>query len=178
MDSQGRAICHERLQPKVSISLESLLTLWLPFTAYVGDKKSNPKLESLMNIKLLYLGGILNFAICVFHTMFWKLYGWPENLLCLVPDDQARMQVLDILLIPVFAFFAFTSLFQSKAMLSTSLGRTLIWFIVIFYFVRIVSQIIFWNLLMPKSIVIIVGCGLIIVVYLVSLFSYRNSIEA
>jgi hypothetical protein len=72
-----------------------------------------------MNMKLLCLGGILNIVICAFHAMFWKLYGWPENLLCLVPDDQARMQVLDILLILVFAFFAFSSLFHRKAMLST-----------------------------------------------------------
>lgn len=131
-----------------------------------------------MNMKLLFLGGILNFAICVFHAMFWKLYGWPENLLCLAPDDQARMQVLDILLILVFAFFAFSSLFHRKAMLSTSLGRTLIWFIIIFYFVRIVSQIIFWNILMLKSIVIMVGCVLLILIYVVSLISSKNSIEA
>lgn len=131
-----------------------------------------------MNMKLLCLGGILNIAICAFHAMFWKLYGWPENLLCLVPDDQSRMQVLDILLILVFAFFAFSSLFHRKAMLSTSLGRTLIWFIIVFYFVRIVSQIIFWNILIPKSIVIIIGCALLILIYLAPAISSQNSIEA
>jgi hypothetical protein len=131
-----------------------------------------------MKMKLLFGGGILNFVICVFHAMFWKLYSWPENLLCLAPDDQARMQVLDILLILVFAFFAFVSLFHRNAMLFTSLGRKIIWFIIIFYFVRIVNQIIFWNILLPKSIVIIVTCILLILFYLVPLISSKSSIEA
>ena len=129
-----------------------------------------------MNKRMLFFGGILNLAICVFHVMFWKLYNWPDNLLCLMPDDQARMQVLDILLILVFLFFAFVSLFYCKTMLSSSIGRLLAWFIVIFYFVRIVSQIVFWDVLIIKSIVIIIGCIFLILIYLVPIISSKNSI--
>lgn len=130
-----------------------------------------------MNKNLLIIGGILNLFVSIFHAMFWKLYGWPENLSCLSFDDQARMQVLDILLMLVFAFFAYISLFHYKAMLSSSLGRGISKFIILFYFVRIITQLIFWEALLVKSIVIMILCLLLILIYLVPLISSRNLLK-
>jgi hypothetical protein len=126
-----------------------------------------------MNKNLLIIGGILNLFASIFHAMFWKLYGWPENLLCLSHDDQARIQVLTILLMLVFAFFAYVSLFHRKAMLSTSLGRRIAWFIVIFYFVRMVNQLVFWDAFLAKSILIMAGCIILILIYIIPLISSR-----
>jgi len=126
------------------------------------------------NKKLLITGGVLNLFGFIFHAMFWKLYGWPENLLCLSHDDQARIQVLDIQLMLVFALFAYASLFHHKAMLSTSLGRGIAWVIVIFYFIRIINQLVFWDLFLVKSIAIMFACLLLVMIYLVPLISSRN----
>lgn len=49
LDSQSRAIFHERPQPKVSLSLESFLTLWLPLTADVPDYPIHEFLRSYKN---------------------------------------------------------------------------------------------------------------------------------
>jgi hypothetical protein len=127
-----------------------------------------------LNKKILIIGGVLNLFVAIFHAMFWKLYGWPENLLCLNHDDQARMQVLVILLTLVFAFFAYASLAHNKTMLSNSLGRGIAWFIIVFYFIRIVSQFIFWDILLIKSIAMIAFWIVVILIYLVPLISSRN----
>lgn len=135
------------------------------------------ELEKMMNKYLVISGGVLNLVVCFFHAMFWKLYGWPKNLLCLHPDDQARMQVLVILLIMVFAFFSFTSLFHHKAMLSTSIGRGIAWFIIAFYFIRIINQLIFWDAFLPKSIVIMISCIIFILIYLIPLLSSNKILK-
>ena len=128
-----------------------------------------------MNKNLLIIGGVLNLFGFIFHAMFWKLYGWPENLLCLSHDDQARMQVLDIHLMLVFALFAYASLFHYKAMLSTALGRGVAWSIVLFYFIRIINQLVFWDAFLVRSIAIMVACLLLVVIYLVPLISSRDN---
>lgn len=127
-----------------------------------------------MNKILLAMGGIQNILALIFHLLFWKLFGWPEDLLCLNHDNRSGMQVLDIQLMFIFAFFAYVSLMHPKELLETVLGRIICWFIIIFYFARIINQHIFWDPLMPRSIVLVSGCILTIGLYLIPLIGSRK----
>lgn len=127
-----------------------------------------------MNKNLLIFGGVLNSLKCIFHVMFWKLYGWPGTLMCLGYDDIARMQVLTVQWTMVYALFAYASFFHHKSMLSSSLGRGLAWFIILSNVARITNQLVFWDAFWSKSIVIISICFLMILSYLVPLISTRN----
>ena len=104
-----------------------------------------------MNKILILIGGIQQILGLIFHMLFWKLFRWPEDLLCLSYDNRAGMQVLDLQLMLIFAFFAYVSFFKSNELLTTSIGRMIGWFIIIFYFARVINQFLFWDPLMKAA---------------------------
>lgn len=128
-----------------------------------------------MNKTLIFIGGIQNILGLIFHLLFWKLFGWPEGLLCLSHDNRAGMQVLDIQLMFLFAFFAYVSFRHTDDLLTTPLGRVICRFIIIFYFARIINQFVFWDPLMPRSIVLISGCLLTMVLYSVPMIVAKKA---
>ena len=128
-----------------------------------------------MSKRLIVLGGVQNLLGLLFHLLFWRLFGWPEGLLCLSHDNRAGMQVLDIQLMFLFAFFAYVSFVYPNALIATTLGRVICWFIVIFYFARIINQLVFWDPLMARSVVLISGCLLTIFLYLIPLIASREA---
>ncbi len=71
-------------------------------------------------------------------------------------------------------FFAYVSLAHNKEMVSTTLGRGIGWFIIVFYSIRIVSQAIFWDVRLMKSIAIIAFSIVLIGIYLMALIRQRN----
>ncbi len=105
-----------------------------------------------MNGIMIKVGGVLNALLGIFHLFFWSLFNWPENLACLSFDDQAIMQVLNIhVALPVF-IFAYLSIFQSKDMLGSRVGKTMIIGIALFYIVRAINEVVFWGLQNTTSI--------------------------
>jgi hypothetical protein len=130
-----------------------------------------------MHKNLLIIGGIWNIFGFVFHAMFWKLFDWPESLLCLSHDNRAGMQVIEIQLMLVFLFFAYISLFHTSTMLNNSIGRGLAWFIVIFNLVRLINQFLFWNPLLPQSITIVILCLISMSIYIIPLILSKNFVN-
>jgi hypothetical protein len=95
---------------------------------------------------LLVIGGIYNLLFAVFHLLFWKIFDWKNDLASLTSVNRAIMQVINLCLTFVFIIFSVISLLYPDQMIGTDLGRTLIFLIVIFWFLRAVEQIIFFRL--------------------------------
>ncbi|MBU2515771.1 hypothetical protein KJ966_31010 [bacterium] len=115
---------------------------------------------------LLRIGGILNLFLAIFHFMFWKLFDWPNSLSCLAETQQAIMQVLNIHLGLVVAFFGYVSLFFPDDLLNSKIGKQLLLLISFFYLVRVINEGVFFGISHPASI------GTIIVLALVSLLYF------
>ena len=87
-----------------------------------------------------------------FQHFFWKLFHWKEDLASLTPINQAVMQILNLCLTFVFLLFGYLSLFHTPELLANGLGRALLMGIAIFWFLRMIEQIIFFGLRNKRSI--------------------------
>jgi len=95
---------------------------------------------------LIKLGGVYNIALVVFHLLFWRIFNWKEDLRSLSFLNRAIMQVVNLSLTIVFIIFAYISLVHTNELLSTSLGKSLLTFMALFWFARSAMQIIFFKL--------------------------------
>jgi hypothetical protein len=94
---------------------------------------------------LLTIGAIYSIGFVIFHIMFWKIFHWKAALRSITRINRGIMQVMNLRLIYVFLFFAYVSYFQQNALLSTPLGKIILSFISIFWLMRAVEQIIFFD---------------------------------
>lgn len=101
---------------------------------------------------LVKIGGIYNLGFAVFHLFFWKLFHWKEDLASLTSLNRAVMQILNLCLTFVFLLFGYLSLFYTPELLASGLGKTLLMGIAIFWFLRMIEQIIFFGLRNKRSV--------------------------
>lgn len=97
------------------------------------------------NHAVILLGGFYNIGFALFHLMFWKIFGWKTELSKLRRIHRSVMQVLNLCLTFCFIFFGYISIFQAEEMIASGLGRTLLLFISLFWLVRAVEQIVFFD---------------------------------
>jgi hypothetical protein len=102
---------------------------------------------------IILIGGIFNLGFAVFHLIFWRLFRWKEDLASLTSINRSVMQILNLCLIFVFLVIAYISIFFSSAMISTSLGKTLLIAFSLFWFQRMIEQIIFFGIKNKVSLV-------------------------
>ena len=82
----------------------------------------------------------------LFHFSFWKIFNWREDLRSLNSLNRAIMPVLNISLTLVFVIFAYISLVHTHELLTTSLGRSLVVCMAVFWYARSVQQVIYFKL--------------------------------
>ena len=92
------------------------------------------------------LGGLFNLAFALFHMLFWKVFRWKRTLAGLNRINRAVMQILNLCLTFVFLIFAYLLIVHSGELLLTSLGRSLLMLISVFWFLRAVEQVVFFGL--------------------------------
>ena len=95
---------------------------------------------------LIKLGGIYNIILVVFHLLFWRIFNWKEDLRTLSFLNKSIMQVINLSLILVFVIFAYISLVHTNELLSTSLGKSLLFSMAFLWFARSALQVIFFKL--------------------------------
>lgn len=105
---------------------------------------------------LIEAGGIYNVILVVFHLLFWRIFDWKNDLRSLTFLNRAVMQVLNLSLTLVFVLFAYISLVHAAELLSTDLGRTLLFLMAAFWLARSVQQIVFFKLKTRASVAFLV----------------------
>jgi hypothetical protein len=98
-------------------------------------------------------GGVFCAAFVVFHLFFWKLFRWKTELAKLTALNRAIVQVLNLCLTFVFVVFAFLSFAYPAELPATGLGRSLLFLMAMFWYLRAVEQVLFFGLRKPLSIV-------------------------
>ena len=99
------------------------------------------KMESL-----LIIGGFYNLVFAIFHLLFWKIFKWDSELNKLSFINRAIIQVLNLCLTFCFLLFAYISFFHLSELLTTSLGKTFLIGITVFWFLRSIEQVVFFKL--------------------------------
>ena len=107
------------------------------------DAQSNDKMKPE---SLVVAGGVYTAVFAVFHLFFWKLFRWRTDLATLTSLNRAIVQILNLCLTFVFVVFAYLSLAHSVELLSTALGRSLLFLIAVFWYLRAIEQVIFFGL--------------------------------
>ena len=115
---------------------------------------------------VVIIGGIYNFAFALFHLMFWRLFRWKEDLASLSRVNRCIMQVINLCLTFVFLAVAYISFFHTTELLSTSLGKALLVLISIFWILRAIEQIVFFDLRKKISVALLVICVFGALIYL------------
>jgi len=95
---------------------------------------------------LIYIGGIYHIAFALFHLLFWRLFDWNNDLKALSLINRNVMQIMNLRLIFVFLVFAYVSFFHANELLTTKIGKVLLFAIALFWFLRAVEQRVFFGL--------------------------------
>ncbi len=95
---------------------------------------------------ILIIGGLFHLGFAFFHLFFWKLFRWKEDLAALNHVNRAVMQILNLCLTYVFIVVGILSIVYRHELVATTLGNALLVAIAVFWFLRLVQQIIFFGL--------------------------------
>jgi hypothetical protein len=125
-----------------------------------------------MSKRLLLIGGVLNGFFTVFHIWLgWQIQLIPD----LLPDYKALMQMLNVGVVLIIAFATFVSLFCTRDMLTTILGKTTLVLIALFYATRAAEEIVVATNFSPM---IFGVCFLVALVYVLAVAEAAHKPEA
>lgn len=97
-------------------------------------------------ITLVFIGGIYALAFAIFHVFFWKIFDWKNDLRSLTPINRGIMQIFNLCLTFLFFFVAYICLFNTKELVSTNIGKTVLVGISIFCLLRAIEQVVFFGI--------------------------------
>ncbi len=116
---------------------------------------------------MIFFGGVFNLGFAIFHLMFWRLFRWREDLASLTHLNRSVMQILNLCLTFVFLVMAYVSFFHRPELVQTSLGNTILVAFSLFWFLRMIEQVVFFGVKKKMSVVLTLVFLLGGVVYLV-----------
>lgn len=102
---------------------------------------------------LVFAGGFFNLAFALFHLLFWRLFDWKKDLTSLIFVNRAVMQILNLCLTFMFLVIAYVSFFHRQELMNTDMGITLLIALSLFWFFRMILQIIFFGVKNTVSII-------------------------
>lgn len=100
----------------------------------------------MKNETLIYIGGIYNILLIIFHLSFWRIFKWEKELKRMNFLNGNVYQILNISLTFVFVIFAYLSFFYNNELISTPLGNITLKLIAFFWFFRALQQIYFFGI--------------------------------
>ena len=110
-----------------------------------------------MRSKLLYASGGIAFICAVFHSFFWVMFDWSEELPKLSNINGAIMEVINILIIFVMLFQTITSfILAKKPGPLTAVEKIIVVFTGGFYFLRAVFGFPLFGVNATEAVVVIV----------------------
>src|SRR5689334_18976979 len=96
-----------------------------------------------MDGPMIFLCGIYSLGFAVFHSRFWKIFDWKNELIKLHPANRAILQISNLRLIYFFLFVAVICFTFPNQLLNTSLGQFFMVGMSLFWLTRAIEQFIF-----------------------------------
>lgn len=113
---------------------------------------------------LTIAAGAFNVALALFHSMFWRLFRWPESLGALGRVNRQILYILNLALIAQFLLAACLLLLFTDEVAQSTLGLALLWGLSLFWLARALLQPVIFGLAKPLSVVLfvvfLIGAGL------------------
>ena len=94
---------------------------------------------------MIFVGGVFNLGFAIFHLMFWRLFHWRKDLASLTLINRSVMQILNLCITFVFLVMAYVSFFHRPELVQTSLGKTILVAFSLFWFLRMIEQMVFFG---------------------------------
>lgn len=95
----------------------------------------------MRNIVFLRIGGVFHLLCAVTHIFFPAMFRWNDRLRPLAGEDlvviDANLRIMNICLLVMWVMLAYIPLFHSRDMLEKGIGRSILFFIVMFWLIRI-----------------------------------------
>ena len=95
---------------------------------------------------VIYLCGLYALGFALFHTMFWKMFRWKDELSKLSQVNRAIMQILNLRVIYVFLFIAVTCFIFPDDLHENNMGKAFLIAASLFWMGRLIEQFIFLNI--------------------------------
>lgn len=92
---------------------------------------------------LLFICGIYNVLLAVFHICFWKIFKWKSILNTGSKATKYIMQIMNIQLIYLFLAMSYLYLFNAKELIQSKIGTLILVIYAGFWIVRFLLQFIF-----------------------------------
>ncbi len=122
---------------------------------------------------VVYLCGLHSVGLAVFHMMFWKIFNWRSELKSCSVSTRAIIQIANLRLIYFFLVVALLCFAFPVELVSTTLGRSVMARVSIFWIGRTFEQFIFlpYNraIIHMLTLVFILGAFLFAIPVLISL---------
>ncbi len=118
-----------------------------------------------MKKAILYAGAVINFLMVILHARFWTILNWEEELAKLTAENSAVVQVSNIVMIFVLAYFTVMSIVMARMKRLDTAAKSILVLIAVFYFLRLALGYLFFGFNMEELVIWIV-CGVITAGYL------------
>jgi hypothetical protein len=93
------------------------------------------------NELFLKIGAVFHIICALFHIVFPKMFNWKENLSELSGDKkfiiEQNLHIMNICLLLFWLVFAIVPFFFSSELLTTSIGKSILVLIIVFWIIRI-----------------------------------------
>jgi len=103
----------------------------------------------LMDEMMIFLCGVYSIGFAIFHTQFWRIFRWKEDLNKLQPANKAIMQIANLRLIYFFLFTGITCFLFPKMLLNTAFGNFFLAGMSLFWLGRTIEQFVFLKIEHP-----------------------------
>lgn len=100
----------------------------------------------MINEIAIKIGGLLSVMLGIGHCFFYRSFGWKKDFEKIRLVTSKVLYTIHLFLIPIFFFFGYVSWAHTKELAGgTSLGIALTSFYSIFWFIRLLWQIIYFR---------------------------------
>jgi hypothetical protein len=124
---------------------------------------------------LLFFGGFVNLLTAAFHTLFWSVLNWKEELQSVSNDTRAILQSENIIVVSLLIYFAVISFILSKYKKTDIFARSVLLCIIGFYSIRLIAGYPLFGFSMEEVVIWII-CVLLIAVYTSVLFIRQRAL--
>lgn len=125
---------------------------------------------------LIRTAGVISLIFMLFHLAFNRLFNWDNTLICLSQSDRAILLTYHYISILITGFMAYVSLFQTKALLNSSLKISILGLFDLFYMIRIITEFTQFGFSIPQSFVILIMCSIPLICYAIPIFCKQKSL--
>jgi len=92
---------------------------------------------------MIFLCGVYSIGFAIFHTQFWRIFDWKNDLNKLQATNKAIIQIANLRLIYFFLFVAAICFIFPSELLNTTLGHFFLGGMSVFWLGRTIEQFIF-----------------------------------